>query len=51
MQTIIKALGGVQVKAGNYTATTDASGFFSLTVPAEAIAPGKTPASHINTIN
>jgi peptidoglycan hydrolase-like amidase len=42
---INKALGGVQVKAGNYTATTDASGFFSLTVPAGAITPGKTPAS------
>ena len=40
-----KALGGVQVKAGIYTATTDAGGFFTLTVPADAITPGKTPAS------
>ena len=39
------ALGGVQVQAGNYSSTTDASGFFSLTVPANAIAPGQTPAT------
>ena len=38
------ALSGVLVKAGNYSATTDARGFFSLTVPAGAIAPGQTPA-------
>ena len=39
------ALSGVQVKAGNYTTTTNASGFFSITVPADAVAPGKTPAT------
>jgi N-acetyl-anhydromuramyl-L-alanine amidase AmpD len=39
------ALSGVRVQAGNYTATTDARGFFSLTVPANAIAPGQTPAT------
>ncbi|WP_143773990.1 carboxypeptidase regulatory-like domain-containing protein, partial [Niastella vici] len=39
------ALGGVQVKAGSYTTTTDARGYFSLTVPASAVAPGKTPAT------
>ncbi|WP_165760218.1 hypothetical protein, partial [Niastella populi] len=39
------ALGGVQVTAGSYTATTDARGFFSLTVPAGAVAPGATPAT------
>jgi peptidoglycan hydrolase-like amidase len=39
------ALGGVQVKAGNYTTTTDARGFFSLTVPAGTIEPGKTPST------
>ncbi|WP_209139600.1 MULTISPECIES: N-acetylmuramoyl-L-alanine amidase [Niastella] len=39
------SLSGVQVRAGNYTATTDARGFFSLTIPANAIAPGQTPAT------
>jgi peptidoglycan hydrolase-like amidase len=39
------ALGGVQVKAGNYTTTTDARGFFALTVPAGTIAPGTTPST------
>jgi N-acetyl-anhydromuramyl-L-alanine amidase AmpD len=38
-------LSGVQVRAGNYSATTNASGYFSLTVPANAIAPGQTPAT------
>jgi hypothetical protein len=40
-----KALAGVQVKAGNYTATTNANGYFSITVPADAVTPGKTPAT------
>ncbi|MCS3801943.1 carboxypeptidase regulatory-like domain-containing protein [Niastella sp. OAS944] len=40
-----KALGGVQITAGNVTATTNASGYFSLTLPAGAITPGKIPAS------
>jgi peptidoglycan hydrolase-like amidase len=40
-----KALGGVQITAGNYTATTNAGGFFSLTVPANTINPGTTPAT------
>ncbi|WP_207622445.1 carboxypeptidase regulatory-like domain-containing protein, partial [Niastella koreensis] len=39
------ALSGVQVQAGNYTATTNASGFFSLTIPTNAISPGQTPAT------
>jgi peptidoglycan hydrolase-like amidase len=39
------ALSGVQVQAGNYTTTTDARGFFSLTVPVGAIVPGQTPAT------
>jgi N-acetyl-anhydromuramyl-L-alanine amidase AmpD len=39
------ALAGVQVKAGTYTATTNAQGFFTLTVPAEAVTQGKTPAT------
>jgi peptidoglycan hydrolase-like amidase len=43
--TLNNALSGVQVQAGNYTAATDARGFFSLTVPANAIAPGQTPAT------
>ncbi|WP_166437292.1 carboxypeptidase regulatory-like domain-containing protein [Niastella caeni] len=38
-------LAGAQIKSGNYTATTDARGFFSLTIPAETVAPGKTPAT------
>ncbi|MFL5744459.1 MAG: SpoIID/LytB domain-containing protein [Niastella sp.] len=37
------ALGGVQLQAGNYSTTTDASGHFSLTVPAGVITPVKTP--------
>lgn len=39
------ALAGVQVKAGTYTATTNAQGFFTLTVPAEAVTQGKIPAT------
>jgi peptidoglycan hydrolase-like amidase len=39
------ALGGVQVQAGNYSATTDSRGYFSLTVPANAISPGQAPAT------
>ena len=42
---INKALGGVQITAGNYTTTTNAGGFFSLTVPAGAVTPGKLPTS------
>jgi peptidoglycan hydrolase-like amidase len=38
-------LTGVQVNAGSYTATTNAQGFFTLTVPAEAVAQGKVPAA------
>jgi N-acetyl-anhydromuramyl-L-alanine amidase AmpD len=38
------ALSGVQIQAGSFTATTDARGFFSLTVPAGSVQPGKTPA-------
>jgi N-acetyl-anhydromuramyl-L-alanine amidase AmpD len=38
-------LAGVQVNAGTYTATTNAQGFFTLTVPAEAVAQGKVPAA------
>jgi N-acetyl-anhydromuramyl-L-alanine amidase AmpD len=37
------ALGGVQIQAGSYTTTTDARGFFSLSVPAGTVQPGKTP--------
>ncbi|WP_205513631.1 N-acetylmuramoyl-L-alanine amidase [Longitalea arenae] len=37
------ALAGVQVQAANYTATTDARGFFSITLPAGTVAPGSTP--------
>ena len=40
-----KALGGVQVKAGNYTATTNTNGYFSITVPTEAVAQGKAPST------
>jgi hypothetical protein len=39
------ALGGVQIQAGSYTTTTDARGFFSLSVPATTVQPGKTPAT------
>jgi N-acetyl-anhydromuramyl-L-alanine amidase AmpD len=39
------ALAGVQVKAGTYTASTNAQGFFTLTVPAEAVTQGKIPAT------
>jgi hypothetical protein len=39
------ALSGVQIQAGGYTATTDARGFFSLSVPAATVQPGKTPAT------
>jgi hypothetical protein len=38
-------LTGVQVNAGAYTATTNAQGFFTLTVPAEAVTQGKVPAT------
>jgi N-acetyl-anhydromuramyl-L-alanine amidase AmpD len=39
------ALSGVQVSAGSYNATTDARGFFSLTVPANTVKPGALPAT------
>ena len=39
------ALSGVQIQAGNYTATTDARGFFSLSVPAGTVQRGTTPPS------
>ncbi|HEY1201488.1 MAG TPA: N-acetylmuramoyl-L-alanine amidase [Niastella sp.] len=39
------ALSGVQIQAGSYTAITDARGFFSLSVPAATVQPGKTPAT------
>ena len=38
-------LAGVQVNAGNYTATTNAQGFFSVSVPASAVTQGKMPAT------
>ncbi|WP_166437293.1 N-acetylmuramoyl-L-alanine amidase [Niastella caeni] len=38
-------LAGAQVNAGTYTATTNAQGFFTLTVPAEAVTQGKAPAT------
>lgn len=38
-------LAGVQVNAGTYTATTNAQGFFSLSVPASAVAQGNVPAT------
>jgi hypothetical protein len=37
------SLGGVQVKVGSYSTTTDGRGYFALSVPAETVAPGKTP--------
>ncbi|AEW01250.1 N-acetylmuramyl-L-alanine amidase, negative regulator of AmpC, AmpD [Niastella koreensis GR20-10] len=39
------ALSGAIVRAGNHTATTDGRGFFTLTVPSNAITPGQTPAT------
>ncbi|WP_207515451.1 N-acetylmuramoyl-L-alanine amidase [Longitalea luteola] len=37
------ALAGVQVQAGNYSAITNANGFFTITLPAGAVAPGSVP--------
>jgi peptidoglycan hydrolase-like amidase len=36
-------LAGAQVQIGSYTTTTDHKGYFSITVPAAALAAGKTP--------
>ena len=38
-------LAGVQVNAGAYTATTNAQGFFAVSVPASAVTQGKVPAT------
>ena len=38
-------LAGVQVNAGNYSAVTNAQGYFAISVPASAVEPGKTPAT------
>jgi N-acetyl-anhydromuramyl-L-alanine amidase AmpD len=39
------ALTGVQVNAGNYTATTNSQGYFAINVPATAVEQGKLPAA------
>ena len=38
-------LSGVQVNAGNYSAVTNAQGYFAIAVPASAVEPGKAPAA------